>query len=128
MAVTDQLFTLWSGNRRIIEFTVEDEDNPGNPLSLTGYVVKFALARFDRNGDPIKANPLIDMRSDTSSQVTITDAANGVVEVELLEADTVNIQPTPGDYYFELEVFDVSNNSVVVATGTATIKRNVDNA
>jgi len=127
MVVADQTDTMYANNRRVLKFTVTDEDN-GGALDLTGLVVKFALARFDSEGQPIKSNPLVDKRSDVSAEVTITDAANGLVEVELVTSDTASLADQGETaYYFELEVFD-GTDPVVVATGTLTIRRNVTNA
>lgn len=128
MAVTGQIDTIYQGNRRILRFTVTDEDTSGSPAKdLTGLVVKFALAKIDANGNPIKTNPLLDLNSTAHpTQVIITDAANGIIEVTLLPANTSGLNPT--DYYFELEVFDGSGNGVVVATGTLTVNVNVVNA
>lgn len=128
MAVITLIDIMWAGNRRLLRFTVTDEDGSG-AKDLTGLIVKFALARFDTSGNPVKSNPLIDKRSDTSSDVTITTPLSGIVEVVLVPADTASITPVPAAYYMELEVFNASNaDPVVVATGTLTINRNVDNA
>lgn len=128
MAVTGQVDTIYQGNRRILRFTITDEDTSGSPIKdLTGLVVKFALAKLDVNGNPIKSNPVVDLNSTSHSlQVVITTPTNGIVDVILLPANTSAL--IPGDYYFELELFDGSGNGVVVATGTLTIEVNVTNA
>lgn len=128
MVVADQTDSMYQGNRRKLVFTIVDEDSPLTvkpPKDLTGFVVKFALARFDQNGLPVKKNPLVDLSS-TGSQITVTGADNNVIEVTLEFADTATV--SPNDYYFEVEVFDVMANSEVVATGTLTIMVNVNNA
>lgn len=127
MVVANLTDTIYAGNRRIQRFTVVDEDTAGSPaFDLTGLVVKYALARFGTNGEPLKSSPLLDLSS-TGAQVTITTPASGIVEVELLPADTVDL--TPGDYYFELEVYNgAETEGVVVATGTLTVRTNVENA
>jgi len=126
MVKTGLTDTIYAGNRRVLTFTIEDQDaGDGSAKDITGFTVKFALARTDANGEPITSSPLIDLSS-SGSQVVITDAANGVVQVTLGGSDTDSI--VPGDYYFELEVFDSSSNSTVVAVGTMTIEPNVDNA
>lgn len=127
MVVANLTDAIYAGNRRIQRFTVTDEDTSGSPAyDLTGLVVKYALARFGTNGEPLRSNPLLDFSS-AVAQVTITDAANGIVEVELLPADTVDL--TPADYYFELEVYNgAETEGVVVATGTLTVRTNVENA
>src|SRR5262245_31078550 len=120
---------LYAGNRRVMRFTVTNEDTAGSPpYDLTSSIVKFALAAFGGNGLPLKKNPKLDFSSlDASPQVVVTTPLSGIVEVELLPADTINL--APGDYYFELEVFNnTQTQSVVVATGTLTIRTNVENA
>lgn len=128
MAVQNQSITLFRGNKIKLRFTVTDEDQAGSPAKpLTGLVIKFSLAKFDDAGNPIRANPLLDFASDDASpQVVITDSVNGIVEVTLLKVDTEGLSPS--DYYVELEAFDVSGESVVVATGTLTLLQNVLNA
>lgn len=128
MAVTGQVDTIYQGNRRTLRFTITDEDTSGSPAKdLTGFTVKFALAKFDANGNPIKTNPLLDLNSTANpTQVIITDAVNGIVDVTLFPTNTSTL--TPADYYIELEVFDGSGNGVVVATATLTINVNIINA
>jgi hypothetical protein len=128
MVVANLTTFLYAGNRRILRFTVTDEDTAGSPAyDLTTSVVKFALAAFGGNGLPLKKNPKLDFSSlDASPQVVITTPASGIVEVTLLEADTENLPPA--NYYFELEVFNnTQTQSVVVATGTLEVRVNVEN-
>lgn len=128
MVVADQVDTMYAGNRRVLKFAVTDEDNGGAPMDLTGRIVKFALARFDAEGQPLKANPLVDKRSDTSGDIVITSAVGGLVEVTLVPADTASLADAGETaYYFELEVFQ-GTDGIVVASGTETIRRNVTNA
>ena len=125
MAVTDLAFSMYQGNRRVLNFTVLDEET-SNPKDLSTFEVTFAVALMNSSGIPVRSNPVIDHRTtDISPQVTITDAANGLVQVELLCADTENLAAR--DYYFELEVHDAFCG-VVVATGTMTLQTNVSNA
>lgn len=119
---------LYAGNRRVMRFTVVNEDTAGSPpFDLTTSIVKFALAAFGGNGLPLKKNPKLSFSSlDVSPQVIITTPLAGVVEVELLEADTINLPPA--NYYFELEVFNnTQTQSVVVSTGTLEVRVNVEN-
>lgn len=119
---------IYAGNRRILRFTVTNEDTAGSPpYDLTTSIVKFALAAFGGNNQPLKKNPKLSFSTlDASPQVVITTPASGIVEVELLPADTVNLPPA--NYYFELEVFNnTQTQSVVVATGTIEVRVNVEN-
>lgn len=125
MVVANQTDSMYAGNKRTLRFTIVDEDTVGSPaLNLTGRVLKFVLASVSPNGD-ILTTPLIEKKSTTPAQITVTDAVNGIAEVYLLEADTL---PLLGDYYFELEVFEADATiHTVVGTGTLTILANVTN-
>lgn len=128
MAVTGQTDSMYQRNRRLLRFTCVDEDSPLDPKpnrNLSGYTAKFALARFDVNGNPVRTNPLIDLSS-AGVQVVITGVDNHIIEVTLVEANTTAI--FPGDYYFEVEIFDSTPSSLVVSTGTLTILANIINA
>ena len=127
MVVSDLSVTFHAGTRRVLRVTIVDDDTTGSPaFPLTGgEIVKFNLARLS-NGIPLKANPLIDFRSDVSAQVVITDAANGIVEIELLPADTAALLVT--SYSFQVEVYtSLDANPVMVSEGTITLLTNTDN-
>lgn len=125
MVVKDQAVEVYQGNRRVLTFQVVEEDGPGY-LDLSGYVAKFAVARTNDEGIPLRANPLVDIAStDSLPQVVITDAVNGAISVTLDCPDTEAL--AAGTYYWELEVFDTSCGTVV-ATGSLTVLTNVINA
>ena len=130
MATTDLTDSMFAGNNHEQVFTVLD--NAGTAAEdLTGRIVKYALARFDANSQPIKSNPVVDMNTTADpTQVVITTPASGIVTVTLLPADTTTLADAGStDYYFELEVFDAGDTiPVIVSTGTLTINRNVTNA
>jgi hypothetical protein len=137
MAVADQAVTMYAGNYHALRWaTILDED--GEVQDLTGKVVKFALARFNAAGNPLREDPVLDFTSvGVGSQVTIPnpdpDPETGPfpqVQVELEPVDTEELAPTKDvDFYFELEVFEGDlSRPVVVATGTLTVKLNVENA
>lgn len=126
MAKTGQDATIYKNNRVILEFSIVDEDASGEPaLDVTGYTIKYAIAPFDLNGNPLVNSPVID-ESTAGAKVVVTSAVGGLVEVRLGAADTDLLRVA--DYYHELEVFDASNNPVVAATGTLTVLPNVVNA
>lgn len=131
MAVNDQSFEAFANNVILLEWAKVLADDGVSTLDLTGRTVKFALARL-ANGEPIRADPLLDLSSaDASPQVVIPNPIAGSphVQVQLDPADTIDLAPVSTAYYIELEVFDAGDlNPVVVATGTLTIKPNVDNA
>lgn len=69
-----------------ITFTFKD--GVGDPIDLTGYQV-WAWVKSDRN-DP-SPPPRIDLDPD------LTDAANGVVTIELTDEETYSIEESPED-------------------------------
>jgi hypothetical protein len=127
MAKTGQDATIYRKNRVTLKLQVLDEDTVGEPpLNITGFVVKYAVARLSEDGTPIVATPLIDWRSDVqTTKVVLTAPATGLVEVRMLSAD--NDALTPRDYYHELEVFDAFGEPVVSMSGTLTVLPNVVN-
>lgn len=120
MADTGLKDTIYAGNRHVVEFTVTDEDN-STPLDITSLTLKYSVARFDANGNPITSSPLLEKC--TGAGIIHTDPTNGVAQVTFVEADTLDV--LPADYYFELEVFDATPEGVVVSTGTLTVLPNV---
>lgn len=127
MVRVSQNATVYRGNRKVLEYTITDEDNSNSALNITAYTIRWAATRTNASGQPIESGAVIDLNStDDTTQVVKTDAANGVVQVILLNADTTSL--IPGEYYIELEGVDGSGNSEVFATGTLTLEPNVDNA
>lgn len=127
MALTGQNASMYRGNRKVLGYTLTDLDNSGAALDITAYRLQWAATRTNASGQPIESAAVIDLNTDDHpAQVVKTDAANGVMQVVLLEADTINL--TPGEYYIELEGVDGSGNSEVFATGTLTLEPNVENA
>lgn len=118
---------VYRGNRKILEYTITDEDNNDDPFDVTSYKIQWSATRIGSNGQPIQTSPVIDLNSvDNATQVVKTNPTGGVIRVILVQADTVNLQP--GEYYTELEVVDGSSNSEVLAIGTITVEPNVNNA
>jgi len=125
MAVANQTDTIYAGNKRTLKFAVTDQDTAGSPaFNLTNLIAKWTLARVGADGSVLTSAPVVEKKSTTGTQITITNAAGGLLEVYLVEVDTLTLL---GDFYFELELFDVAGAHVVVATGTMTILPNVTN-
>lgn len=126
MVKTSQNATVYRGNRKVLEYTITDEDNSNAALNITAYRIQWSATRTNASGQPIQNGAVIDLNSvDDTAQVVKTDAANGVVQVILLNANTNTL--TPGEYYIELEGVDGSGHSEVFATGTLTLEPNTDN-
>lgn len=138
MAVADQTDMMYAGNYHELRWPVIFDDD-GNVKDLTGRIVKFALARFNSAGVPLREDPVLSFASDDpgTPQVTIPDptptgppfTGDLHVLVVLEPVDTEALAPAKDvDFYFELEVFESDQSRpVVVATGTLTIKLNVEN-
>lgn len=118
MAVENPKVETFQGNRHVLHFDVKDED--GNALNLTGFSAKWAASEYF-DGKP-KLTPAVERKS-SAGEITIAASAGGV-DVILAEGVTMNLE---GLYYYELEVFDGSANSCVVATGDLEVKRNLTN-
>lgn len=127
MVKVGQNATLYRGNRKILRYTITDEDNSNDPLDVTTYTLRFAVTITNSSGTPVEGAAVIQLDSTNQpTQVVKTDASSGVVDVILLAVDTIDLQP--GEYYTELEGVDASGFTEVLATGTLTIEPNVENA
>ncbi len=123
MRFEPQNFEMFSGDSEILRFTVTDDS--GMAQSLASIVsARFALAASSRS-------PTLATKS-LGSGITVTDAANGLVEVELDPSDTADISggrrsaDRPGrEYYHELELTDSSGNVSTVAYGWVTVLRDL---
>lgn len=125
MAVANQVDTIYAGNKRTLRFAITDEDAGGSPpFNITGLTIKFALARVSASGNVLTSSPVFQKVSTTPADLTVTNAAGGILEVYLVEVDTAALL---GDFYFELEAFEAGGQHVVLATGTLTILPNVAN-
>lgn len=121
MAVNDQVFELFENNPRTLAFTITKD---GAALDLDGLEIKFALCRLSTSGNFLLP-ALFEKTTVEADEILVTDAAAGKCEVYLTSPDTDGLGGKT--YYWELEVFDAGEGTVV-ATGTATIRKNVPNA
>lgn len=126
MVVANQTDSMYAGNHRKLQFTVYDEDGT-TPKSLTGFTVRFTLSRVSPTGSVLYKAPVVEHTNADVAKVTVLDQGTdpGRVNVFLVAADTATLL---GDFYWELELKDILDNTVVVSTGTLTINFNVVNA
>jgi len=123
MAETGLTDAMYAGNKRTLAFAVKD--TAGAVFDITAYGVQFALSEIDSDGI-VSGAALVSKSDDDVAEIAVTDAANGLLQVYLVGADTAALL---GDYHFELElVDDADSETVVVAEGTLEIRRNVVNA
>lgn len=116
MSNSNQDFTLHSGDKKIVAFSIVDAD--GNPLDLSDYGVEWLMQE-----DQYDYNPFIE-RSTTDSSIIITDVPNGQGYFTLEPEDTESVQ---GRYYHELFVTKVDGSQLTVLTGNATVKPSIKN-
>lgn len=127
-------FTLFQGNKKTIRFTVRDGDQPEvggvHPLfDLTGFTVQWAAS--PGNVSEYAPEAVIKKSSTVGSEITITDAVNGELEVFLVEADTFvitagGVDALIGIHYHQLELVDALGGTLIVATGEIEIMLNVE--
>jgi hypothetical protein len=117
MATSDQNVTMYSGDSRVLAFTIT-EANGTTPINLTGAVVAWACARKLSGG--FSTTPTLS--KEIGAGITIIAAIAGTLEVALAPADTASLV---GRYYHELQVTDAAGNVSTVATGTLTITKDL---
>jgi len=128
MVKVDQNHTIYAGNKVTLQYTVVDEDNGDAPFDLTANapIIRWAMSRI--SGSNYLTAPLFE-KTLAAGDIVVSGAGNEIASVTLVGADT----GTPannyvGDFYTELELVDGAGESIVVATGTLTIRSNVVNA
>lgn len=109
-----QNFELVSGNDKTLRFTALDEFDA--IINLNGATIVWAFA----NSEKAKA-PLITYTSPTN--VTITDADNGLFEVAIQSADTEDLKG--GDYYHECRLTSAAGNKITLAYGAVSLLDNI---
>jgi hypothetical protein len=103
---------MFSGDMRVLRVTVLDQDD--NVIDLTGLsAAVFVIAK--RHGAASKVSYTL------GSGITVTDAANGIMEVTILAADT---EPLGGAYVHELSITDAANRRTTVLFGSITMRVN----
>lgn len=113
---------IYAGNKHTLRFTVRDQDNPlSPPKDITGMSARWALAKFKADGTFSKT-PILTKNSTSGAQIVITTPVSGLLEVYIAEGDTTALE---GDYQFQLELYQTSSFSLIVATGTLSILRNI---
>jgi len=95
-----------------LSVTVSGPD--GNPTDLTNVqAIDYGFYGVSPAKD-YEAPPLFEKT--LGSGVTVTDAAGGVFEIEILPADTKDLWP--GEYYHQAAIQDAANDFYPALTGT----------
>lgn len=104
-------FEFFSGDTQKLKYTIDDADAAPARKDLTGATITWGLAKLQGKA-PFLTKTI-------GSGITVTDAANGELDVDLDPADTADVRG--GDYYHELEIIDSLGNKATSAYGTITI-------
>lgn len=106
--------TMYRGDSRTLRVTVT---SGGSPVDLTGYSIAFTV-RPDEDADAV-----ITKSSADPTEINITDAANGRLEIYLQPADTENLQLRSYDY--DVEITSPTGVVSTVVVGTLTILKDI---
>ena len=105
MTQTTQNATIFQGEKKSIVFSFPTGTDLSNATAEYGVFQTFELSPKIR-------------KTSGAAEITIDDGAD-TVTVDLLKADSSEME---GDYYHELNMFDVSQNPIVSAVGILTIE------
>ena len=109
-------FSVVSGTHIILQFSVVDDDSAA--VSLVGGSGRFAMARR-----PDSTSNVVDTAaSPQTATLTVTDAANGLLEVAITDEVTDALS---GDYYYELQWTDSTGRSMPTARGYMSFEVNL---
>jgi hypothetical protein len=108
-------FDIYPGESKELQITVLNEDDNLNPLDMSNAAIIWELYR-----DPMHVK-VITKDGTTGTDVTLMDAANGIVKVTIAQADTEGLQ-LGKVYYYYLRVVDNYGKSSIVAKANVNIK------
>ena len=121
MLGTEYNFDMHRGDSRIVRFNVVNTDTPPVAIDLTGVTsIEFELTKSDPNNVPAPLGAALFAKG-IGTGVTVEDAVNGVVAVQIDEADTTGFQ-TPADYYYEVQAV-LSGDTSTILFGIISLKR-----
>lgn len=116
--LTPQNFEVVSGNDKVINVTVLDED--GNAVDLSGSTIVWAVAISEKSKSTIFSYT-------SPTNITITDASAGKFRIDLEDTDTeaLSIARIKMDYYHEARVVSSGGKKTTVMVGTMTVLGNI---
>ncbi|HEY0820258.1 MAG TPA: hypothetical protein VGD46_15845 [Rhizobacter sp.] len=106
---TPQSYSIYEGNDHVLAVQVMQGASPLNLAGITA--AKFWLAKKVSSPSPLVEKTL-------GAGVTVTDAAQGRLEIALANADT---RPLKGSLYCELELVNADGRRATVMVGTVTV-------
>ena len=122
-------FEMHRGDSRTITGTVVDDSEPAVVVDLTGIsgtALSWILIDLDTNLTEIGPRGSVPIVTKTiASGITITDAVNGEVEIDLASADTTGLKVTnPRELYHELQL-QLSGKTTTVLFGVITLRKDI---
>jgi hypothetical protein len=109
MTYTGQNIQIFQGDTRTLTVTVYDRNDDVTSIAgATG--IKWVVYK--------RTTGTIYLEKSLGSGITITDGPNGLFEIALANADTINLL---GKYNHECEFVDASNNVSTLFTGYFTV-------
>ena len=110
MTATGQNFEMHQGDRKQLVVEITDENEA--PINLGSYDEITWVAYHPSRKSTVLTKTL-------SDGITVTDVINGVITIDLLPVDTLNI--LPNIYAHECELSDGGTNVSTVFTGSVKI-------
>jgi len=111
---------MHSGDHKNLVVTVKN--SAGAIVPLTGALeVKFQMSKKTDTGFSSTV-ALSKALSAGITEIELTDPVNGVMAIKFVPADTGALK---GEYYYEIEVEDATNNVATVLIGTLTILKDL---
>lgn len=110
MARVNESISMYSGESRIIQLSIKDQDNNGIPLNLTGFSIKFL----------VHLNGVTKILKEINNGITILNAQEGEIEIRLAAVDTIELS---GAYLFEVKVTNPTNEDIIVTLGRMTVTK-----
>lgn len=102
-----------SGNKYVFSFNLVNTDNTPRDLTNTQSMT-FAISKWSHT-------EVLVSKTDADPEITITDAANGNVEV-LLTSTMLNSLPKGRLYYYELQQINTFNEPITLTSGYFNLK------
>jgi len=108
--------SIYKGDSRTLEVTVTDTS--GAAVDITGYTMKFTVKKSEAD-----TTNTIQKTTTLATEIDLTDPANGIAEVYLLPADTLNLKA--GTYVYDVEVTTDTSKVYTVIKSTFVIVEDV---
>lgn len=105
---------LVQGGTRKFQFDIDDVDNPGQKLDLTGRSIVWAMSALNDAGE-YSPTPTLEKSTGAVGGITIVDAAAGRADMDLARVDTETLAPRL--YFWSAKVLDSGSEGARFAYG-----------